>query len=480
MAGFGVATVLLAAVTLRGLGATRERTVGALALIAAFPLLLGSVVLTRFDLYPAALVAAALAALVHRRDRLGLGLLGAAVAVKLYPAVLVPVALAYVWRRRGRREALICLGICAGVVVLAFLPFLVVAPDGVAHSIGRQLSRPLQIESLGSALYLAAHHLFGLDVEMRSGHGSQNLHATGTAVTAVLLSLAQIAVLAWIWLRRPAGAEELVRWSAAALVAFVALGKVLSPQFLIWLVPVVPLVAGRRGLRASVLLALALVLTQLWFPSRYWELARELDPTAVDARADPRPRPRRPARRPRQRSTRTASIAVARPDSSQSISAPSIRTPPSATSKRTGIPVRIRWIARFALTPITESCGPVMPTSVSAAVPPRWTRASEVCTCVCVPSTAVTFPSSQCASATFSLVASAWTSTTITCACPRACSTSSSTRSNIETAGDMKSEPSRLITATGVPSAASRTARPRPGVRAEKLAGRITCSDDCR
>ncbi len=278
MAGFGVATVLLTAVTLRGLGATRARTVGVLGLVAAFPLLLGSVVLTRFDLFPAALVAAALAALVHRRDRFGFGLLGAAVAVKLYPAVLVPVALAYVWRRRGRREALICLGLCAGVVVLAFLPFLVVAPDGVAHSIGRQLSRPLQIESLGAALYLAAHHLVGLDVEMRSGHGSQNLHATGTAFTAVLLSLAQIAVLAWIWLRRPASGEELVRWSAAALVAFVALGKVLSPQFLIWLLPVVPLVAGLRGLRAAMLLAAALVLTQLWFPSRYWDLARELDP----------------------------------------------------------------------------------------------------------------------------------------------------------------------------------------------------------
>jgi Glycosyltransferase family 87 len=277
MALFGVVTVLLTAVSLRGLGASRARTAGALALVAAFPLLLGSVVLTRFDLYPVVFVAAALAALVHRRDRLGFALLGAAVAVKLYPAVLVPVALGYVWNRRGRREALVCLAFCAGVVALAFLPFLLIAPDGVAHSLGRQLSRPLQIESLGAALYLGAHHLVGLDVEMRSGHGSQNLYGSGTAFTAAVLSLLQLAVLVWIWLRRPAEKEELVRWSAAALVAFVALGKVLSPQFLIWLAPVVPLVGGLRGLRASVLLAAALVLTQLWFPSRYWDLARELD-----------------------------------------------------------------------------------------------------------------------------------------------------------------------------------------------------------
>jgi len=274
MALCGVAAVVLTAVTLRGLRATRARTVAALALVGAFPLLLGSVVLTRFDLYPAALVAGAVAALVHGRHRLGFGVLGAAVAVKLYPVVLVPLALAYAWRLRGRREAIVCLAVLAAIVSAAFLPFVAVDPGGVAHSLGHQLSRPLQIESLGSALYLAAHQLAGIGVEVRSGHGSQNLHATGTAVTAILLSAIQVVALVWIWLRRPGSAEELVRWSAAALVAFVALGKVLSPQFLIWLVPAVVLVAAATP---ALLLAGALLLTQLWFPSRYWELVRDLD-----------------------------------------------------------------------------------------------------------------------------------------------------------------------------------------------------------
>jgi hypothetical protein len=170
--------------------------------------------------------------------------------------------------------------VLVAVVALVFLPFLVLGADGVAYSLGRPLSRPLQIESLGSAFFLAAHHLLGLGIEMRSGHGSQNLDGTGPAVVAALLTLVQLGVLAWIWLRRPRSGEDLVRWSAAALLAFVALGKVLSPQFLIWLAPVVPLVAGRRGVRASALLVLALVLTQLWFPSRYWELAREFQPLA--------------------------------------------------------------------------------------------------------------------------------------------------------------------------------------------------------
>ena len=83
-----------------------------------------------------------------------------------------------------------------------------------------------------------------------------------------------------------------------------------------------------------------------------------------------------------------------------------MRTSPDAVSNRTGSPVRMRLIARSLCTPMTLLCGPVIPASLSAAVPPGRTRASFVCTCVCVPITAVTLPSSHCASATFSLVAS--------------------------------------------------------------------------
>jgi len=52
---------------------------------------------------------------------------------------------------------------------------------------------------------------------------------------------------------------------------------VLSPQFLIWLIPLVPLVRGRRGLWASGLLLAALVMTQLWFPFRYFRLALDFE-----------------------------------------------------------------------------------------------------------------------------------------------------------------------------------------------------------
>ena len=57
---------------------------------------------------------------------------------------------------------------------------------------------------------------------------------------------------------------------AACVCAFVAFGKILSPQFLIWLVPVVALVHGRRGIAAAALFAAAAVNTLFWFPGRYF------------------------------------------------------------------------------------------------------------------------------------------------------------------------------------------------------------------
>jgi Glycosyltransferase family 87 len=274
MAGLGVALVLLVVAS----GAPKSAL-----FVAVAPLLLGSVVLTRFDLWPAMLTAAALALLLAGRFRFALGVLGLAAAAKIYPAVLAPVVLAHVWRTRGRREALLCGGVFVGVIAAIVLPFAVISPGGVWDSVWVQAGRPLQIESLGAGVLLAAHQLFGLDLTMESSHGSQNLAGGAADTLAVLSTVLQIAavVAVWVWYARgPADPGRLLRACAAALCAFIAFGKVLSPQFLIWLIPLVPLVRGRRGLLASGVLAAALVLTQLWFPYRYWELALEFDAAA--------------------------------------------------------------------------------------------------------------------------------------------------------------------------------------------------------
>jgi hypothetical protein len=277
-----VGVLLLAAGLARLRTAVANRRV-ALSVVAVVPLLLGGVILTRFDLVPAAIVAGAMLLLVSGRLRAGAFVVGIGIAVKLYPAVLVPLVGIVAWRRDGRRELGSLLGLVAAPVLVVYLPFLVAAPDGVLDSIGRQLGRPLQIESLGAGMLLAVHHSVGTSLGWASSSGSQNLTGTGADTLAVLQGIAQVAAVVLVWVsfwRGPASPERLVRHAAAAVVAFVALSKVLSPQFLVWLVLLVPLVVAARGRAPLWLLTAACAVTAVWFPARYWELVKEFDPLA--------------------------------------------------------------------------------------------------------------------------------------------------------------------------------------------------------
>ncbi|MGZ4257802.1 MAG: glycosyltransferase 87 family protein [Gaiellaceae bacterium] len=274
----GGAMVAMASV-LDSLRASTRRYSAALFFFALAPLALGSVLIYRYDIWPTALAVAGLAAILARRERLGLVALGVGFAAKIFPGVIVPPALAYVWRTRGRREALVCLGAAALAVAVIVVPFAALAPHGLWSSVHGQAGRPLQIESLGSSILLAAHQAGGLHLNVITSHGSQNLAGSlpDSLALAQTLLLATVLLGAWVaFALGPPDPERLVRYAAACVTAFVVFDKVLSPQFMIWLLPLVPLVRGRRGLVASALLGLALILTQLWFPTRYFDLARGL------------------------------------------------------------------------------------------------------------------------------------------------------------------------------------------------------------
>lgn len=238
-------------------------------ILALWPLLTGALIFSRFDLWPALLVTAALLAFVRGRgpghDRLGWILLAVAAAAKIWPLVLVPLLLISAHRRGRMKDAL------AGAAAFAVcvVPFVIVSAHGFWNTISGQLSRPLQIESLGGAAVMALGH-----PQIVMSHGSQNL--AGQGWLAALLTVAGALALIGVWTafaRGPISDERLCRYSAAAACAFVAFGKVLSPQFLIWLLPLCLLVRGtsRRGQLATALLVAAMILTQLWFPSHYWQ-----------------------------------------------------------------------------------------------------------------------------------------------------------------------------------------------------------------
>jgi len=238
----------------------------ALPFAAVSPLLVGSLERSHFDLWPTLLALAGVAALVRERHLLGWALLGASFAAKLYAVVLVPVAVVWTLRRRGPRVLAAGAAAWLAVVAAVCVPFAILAPHELRTTVTGQVTRPLQIETLAGSYLMTFEH-----PEIKSSHGSKSLpnHDGLAAATSAVMLVVLLALWAG-FARGESDAARLIRYAAACICAFVALGKILSPQYLVWLVPFVPLVRGRRGLAATVLLVAVLVDTQVWFPSRYF------------------------------------------------------------------------------------------------------------------------------------------------------------------------------------------------------------------
>jgi Glycosyltransferase family 87 len=273
----GAGCIAGAASALRTVDAGAARTWTALLAIGVSPLVLGSLFDTRFDLWPTLLAVGALAAIVRERPVVSGVLLGLGFAAKLWPAVLLPIALLHLWRRRGQGSATATAAAFVVVSAACFLPFALLGPDGLRAMFADQLNRPLQIESLGAAVLMAAQHLGMSPLTTVTSHGAQALSGRGAGLAADLSTVLEIgtvvAILVVFARRRHANGDAVLIAAAATVAALVAFDRVLSPQYLIWLAPFIPLVRGGRGVLAASLLMLALGLTQTWFPWHYWPLA---------------------------------------------------------------------------------------------------------------------------------------------------------------------------------------------------------------
>lgn len=265
-----VATAWAALVIARRLGVGPRRTALAIAVIALTPLLLGTLVQTRYDLALAALLGWMVASALHDRFGWAWTLLALATAIKLVPILLVPAL--FVWHRHRRAQWNAAYGTVAMAVgvLVTFAPFAAFAPSATWRLFAYHLNRPPEVESLGSSIL----HFSGLDFRRVQSYGSDNVSGTWANALAslstvlVVVTIAAIAIWFWRRLATPgdAGPALFTATIAASLVAAVLFGKVISPQYLVWLLPVVLLIPRRWGSIATAVMAVAMVVTQLVFP----------------------------------------------------------------------------------------------------------------------------------------------------------------------------------------------------------------------
>jgi hypothetical protein len=254
----------------------------AVAAVALAPLLTGAMLRTHFDLLPVALVLGALALILRGRPVAGFAVLGAATMTKGFPLVVTPVGLAWLVARGERQTAL--RSACALVAVVALLAgaSVAVSPSGALDAIRYQTERPVQIESLPAFGVRAIEALGGAPAVAVSSYKSDGLeHPAGDPLALILaaVGLAVVALFAFGAARRPSDPRALVLASLGAVAAFATFGKVLSPQYLIWVLPLGALALAWRRWALAGAVAVATILTLVEFPTRYFDL--------VDGRAFP-------------------------------------------------------------------------------------------------------------------------------------------------------------------------------------------------
>jgi len=261
MAICGAAAIVLLVELLVTVSASLFRIVVAAGVAGLSPLLVGPVFINTYDLFPALLTAGAVLAFLRGRRTTTYVLLALAVAAKVYPLVLLPLLLIEAWERGGREEVKRALGWFASVLVLVHLPFAIMGPGGLRFSYWVQLKRGLEVESLAGGVLLVLdrlglHHVTLRDEAPGSRDAVGSL-ADALAVVSSLVLAAAVLYVAWLYLR--GHRRNWLVAAAAAVTAFVAFNKVLSPQYTAWLVPLVP----AAGLAASVVLVAVLALTHL-------------------------------------------------------------------------------------------------------------------------------------------------------------------------------------------------------------------------
>src|SRR3712207_559473 len=287
-----MALVLVVALVLTALAARKLRgfwawPVPALTFVAA-AIVLYPVAVTRYDAVVALTLAGGAlgAAFGGRYVYLAYASLGLGAAAKLVPALAtVPLA---------RREAARGYVVFFGVLVLFFAPAVLLGGDRFLNSFVYHAERGLQVESLTASILLKLGWVSGISFEYGAfevqGRGVGLASSLSLPMTGVLLLITAL-VMYRHHRRGGLDAGRFPRYAATLILAFMLGSKVLSPQYMIWLLPLVPLGAeGLAGAGVSLIFLTACWTTTQVFPIHYGDLlnGRYPGPDLLLARSEER------------------------------------------------------------------------------------------------------------------------------------------------------------------------------------------------
>jgi hypothetical protein len=268
---FGLWMLLLFTV---GYVAIRSRESPRAAEVCAVYLVLGclATLLGRYDLVPAATVVVAYWAARQGRFRLAYAMLALGTLLKLYPLLLVPVLVLEQYRTlhvdplrtRPPRPVVLGVALFAAAVGGVFALSAMLDPDGWLGPFTFNAHRPLQVESVpASVLWVTG--LAGMPTAADRSFNSYNLVGSASGLIGALAEVALVAGCLAVYWRQLTRRLAFGRALTLCLLVVICTTRVLSPQYLMW---VLPLVAIAEQDYDPVWLAVC-ALTTLVFPYAY-------------------------------------------------------------------------------------------------------------------------------------------------------------------------------------------------------------------
>jgi hypothetical protein len=235
-----------------------------------WPILMGPLALTRFDVVPTFFALLALIVLSHKKMRPYFSgfLLGIGALVKLWPMLLFVIYPKNVVKKVSTSFV---------STLLLMILFMSTWSVGFTNFLNNQTSRGLQVESIAATPFVLAK-LFGANVEYPFRYGSLEVQALYANEIGFLLNLFTLIVFMILFILNFQNKLNYLNLFDKALVIVmisIALSRVFSPQFWVWIggLSALALINKETKLKkVIVLLSISAFLTQLLYPGQYVQL----------------------------------------------------------------------------------------------------------------------------------------------------------------------------------------------------------------
>src|SRR5579859_6154971 len=246
------------------------------AIVFAFYIAVGSwaTALSRFDLVPAALTLGAVILAARVRWNWAYALIALATLLKFYPAIFIPILfiaqqkqISGSWKVWQRWQGLaLFVALCAGVTLVSLL----LNVGNTLYPINYFLSRPIQVESLpGTLLWLGQFvHYPAQYIFTYQSLNFSSLLAHKVSLLSTFLLVVGLLYTFWLQWR---GKLDLYTASLVTLLVVVILGKVFSPQYLIWITPFIAYI-GKQNWKWVLSWGAVCALTTFVFPFNYVDI----------------------------------------------------------------------------------------------------------------------------------------------------------------------------------------------------------------